>query len=71
LGSFEIGIRKPDAKIFNFVLKESSLIADETLFVDDAISNTKSAELCKLKSLRITNNTIFETNKYLCKYSHF
>jgi HAD superfamily hydrolase (TIGR01509 family) len=69
--SHEIGIRKPDAEIFNFVLKDSSLIADETLFIDDAISNTKSAELCKLKSLLITNNDIFETNKYLCKYLHF
>ena len=66
--SYEIGIRKPDAEIFNFVLKDSSLIADETLFIDDAKSNTKSAELCKLKSLCITNNDIFETNKYLCKY---
>jgi putative hydrolase of the HAD superfamily len=66
--SHEIGIRKPDVEIFNFVLKDSSLIADETLFIDDAVSNTKSAELCKLKSLYITNNDIFETNKYLCKY---
>jgi len=66
--SHEIGIRKPDAEIFNFVLKDSNLIAEETLFVDDAISNTKSAEHCKLKSLCITGNDIFETNKYLCNY---
>ena len=66
--SHEIGIRKPDKEIFNFVLSDSNLIPEETLFVDDAISNTKSAENCKLKSLCIIDNDIFEINKYLCNY---
>ncbi len=33
--SHEIGLRKPDEAIFEFVLKENHLMADECLFIDD------------------------------------
>lgn len=42
--SHEIGMRKPNADIYEFVLSENSLIAEETLFIDDTIENTKAAE---------------------------
>jgi putative hydrolase of the HAD superfamily len=41
--SHEINFRKPDSEIYEFVLKENNLIADETLFVDDLKENTDSA----------------------------
>lgn len=41
--SYEIGMRKPDSEIFNFVLQENNLAADETFFVDDVKENTDSA----------------------------
>lgn len=41
--SYEMGMRKPDAEIFEFVLQENSLTASETLFVDDTKENTDSA----------------------------
>ncbi|MDT0539994.1 HAD-IA family hydrolase [Croceitalea sp. P059] len=41
--SYEMGMRKPDAEIFEFVLKENNLNANETLFVDDTKENTDSA----------------------------
>ena len=41
--SYEMGMRKPDAEIFNFVLEENQLTPEETCFVDDVKENTDSA----------------------------
>ena len=41
--SQEINLRKPDKEIFEFVLSENNLIAEETLFVDDLKENTDAA----------------------------
>lgn len=41
--SHEIHFRKPDSEIYEFVLKENNLIANETLFVDDLKENTDAA----------------------------
>ena len=53
--SHEVGIRKPDEKVFNFVLKDSNLEAEETLFVDDAISNIISAQKVGIKTFQVEN----------------
>ena len=42
--SHEINFRKPDANIYEFVLNENSLIAKNTLFVDDLKENTDAAK---------------------------
>lgn len=42
--SHKIGFRKPDANIFEFVLQEAGLIADETLFIDDSYNNIDAAK---------------------------
>jgi len=39
--SFEIGMRKPDPEIFQFVLQDSNLRAEESLFIDDKIESVK------------------------------
>ena len=41
--SFEMGMRKPDAEIFNYLLQKHGLIAKHTLFVDDKKENTEAA----------------------------
>lgn len=41
--SYEIGMRKPDSEIFNFVLQENNLTPQETFFVDDVSENTNAA----------------------------
>ena len=41
--SHEMGMRKPDAEIYEFVLEKNQLIPSETLFVDDTKENTDSA----------------------------
>ena len=42
--SNEIGLRKPGAEIFEFVLQEENLKAAETLFIDDTYSNIETAQ---------------------------
>jgi putative hydrolase of the HAD superfamily len=41
--SFEMGMRKPDPEIFNYVLTTHNLSAKHTLFVDDKKENTDAA----------------------------
>ncbi|TCK64722.1 putative hydrolase of the HAD superfamily [Winogradskyella wandonensis] len=42
--SHEIGLRKPNTDIFQFVLDENNLIAKECLFIDDTKENTDKAK---------------------------
>ena len=42
--SYEIGLRKPDAAIYEHVLNEVNLKPEETIFVDDSRANIKGAE---------------------------
>lgn len=39
--SYEVGVTKPDRKIFDYMIADSDLIPSETLFVDDAKSNVE------------------------------
>lgn len=41
--SHEIHFRKPDAAIYEFVLNENKLKAEETIFIDDTAENTEAA----------------------------
>lgn len=41
--SYEMGMSKPDAEIFEFVLEQNDLAPSETLFVDDTKENTDAA----------------------------
>jgi len=42
--SHELGLRKPDAAIFNHVMKQNQLEANETLFIDDTLENIQAAD---------------------------
>lgn len=42
--SHEIHFRKPNANIYQFVLQENNLKAEETFFIDDTLENTLAAE---------------------------
>ena len=41
--SHEMGLRKPNTEIFKRVLKESALIPEDTLFIDDVLENVEAA----------------------------
>lgn len=48
-----IKMRKPDAEIFEFVLKDSKLDAAQTLFLDDNEDNISGARACGIQAERI------------------
>ena len=48
-----VGMRKPDAEIYEFVLNENGLKPEETLFIDDNIKNIEGAVRCGIRSLHL------------------
>ena len=49
--SFEINLRKPDREIYEFVLADAGLRAEETLFIDDLEENILSARTVGLRTI--------------------
>ncbi|MFD2598726.1 HAD family hydrolase [Sphingobacterium corticis] len=41
--SHEMGMRKPDQEIFDFVLRDANIVASETLFIDDSPQHLATA----------------------------
>jgi glucose-1-phosphatase len=50
--------RKPDAEIFQQVLRENNLVPGETLFLDDNLMNIKGAESVGIKTVHVTTPDI-------------
>ncbi len=53
--SYEIGIHKPDAGIYAFVLQSANLNPSETVFIDDSLVNVEAAQLQGIKGIHIHN----------------
>ena len=47
--SHELGLRKPHAEVFEYILQEKSLKPEETLFIDDSIQHIEGAQSLGLK----------------------
>ena len=61
-----LGMGKPDPEIFNYVLKENALIAEETLFVDDSLQHIQSAQKLGIKCFHFPlNGDLEEVLMYL------
>lgn len=65
--SHEIGLRKPHKKVFEFILKDSKLIASETLFIDDSLTNVKAAKRMGINTFHIVNNNMSDCVEKLKK----
>lgn len=52
--SYNLGLRKPDVKIFEKVIHSGRLVPEETLFVDDYEANVRVAESVGMKAILIT-----------------
>jgi FMN phosphatase YigB (HAD superfamily) len=53
--SYELGLRKPNADIFQYVLSDTGINPKETMFIDDFIENIETArqlgfQTCHLKA---------------------
>ena len=59
--SSNMGLRKPDIEIFDFVVKENQLNIDETLFIDDSPQHVEGAKkyglhaLCLMTGVNVTS----------------
>ena len=65
--SHEIGMRKPDPEIFQFVLEENDLSPGETLFIDDTREHIESASRLGIRTwhLQVGRDTILELHQKL------
>jgi putative hydrolase of the HAD superfamily len=52
--SFELGLSKPDRKIFEHVLADSKLRAESTLFIDDNLQNILTAKELKFQTIHLS-----------------
>jgi len=53
--SHNIGMRKPDAEIYDYVIEANNLMPEQTLFIDDMLPNILGAQSVGLKTLHLTN----------------
>ena len=68
--SHEINLRKPNTDIYEFVLNENNLKANECLFIDDTADNTNSASRLGIHTWNIDETkedvvNLFDTKKEL------
>jgi len=63
--SYELGMRKPDREIFEYVVGERELRPSETLFIDDTPENTLSAESLGMHTwnLRVGKEEVTELHR--------
>lgn len=48
--SYELHMQKPDAEIFQYVLKDSNMLPEETMLIDDSSVNCRTAEALGMKT---------------------
>ena len=53
--SNEVGLRKPDREIYEYVLAKENLNAAETFFVDDKLENVETARQLGLQAYQLTH----------------
>lgn len=58
--SHKIGVRKPDAKAFQYVLEKSKLKPEETALIDDRQDNCDAAALLGIKPIKVPENSGLE-----------
>ncbi|MDZ4844814.1 MAG: HAD family phosphatase [Chitinophagales bacterium] len=49
-----VGLRKPDTRIYELVLRENNLVPEETLFLDDLGENLKAARSLGIQTIKVT-----------------
>jgi len=63
--SHRMSMRKPDREIFEFVLNENALVANQTLFLDDNIDNLNGAASVGIKTFHVQQpDSLFSLFEY-------
>lgn len=53
--SHEVGVRKPDPKIYEIVLSKAAVLASEALLIDDKLTSLPPAEELGMRTILFTN----------------
>jgi putative hydrolase of the HAD superfamily len=56
--SYEVGLRKPDLRIFEYVLQDADLLPERTLFIDDSIQHIQAASELGILTKHLVNEDI-------------
>jgi len=56
--SYEVGLRKPDLRIFEYVLQDAGLLPERTLFIDDSIQHIQAASELGILTKHLVNEDI-------------
>lgn len=56
--SQEMGMRKPEARIYQHVLYEEGFTAEQTIFFDDNLENIEGARALGIQSIHVTDASI-------------
>jgi glucose-1-phosphatase len=63
--SHQVKMRKPDKEIYQHVLEENKMAAEETLFIDDNAENLRGAEQLGINTLLVTSEkSLFDFFNY-------
>ena len=58
--SYEVGIMKPDAGIFEYMLADAGILPEETIFLDDSPANIATAASLGIHTLLVEKNQPWE-----------
>jgi epoxide hydrolase-like predicted phosphatase len=58
--SHRVGLRKPDATIFELVLSQNNLLPYETLFIDDSVQHIEAAKTLGIQTIHMTDKMCME-----------
>lgn len=56
--SHEIGMKKPNKEVFEFVLSDAGILAEQTLFIDDNQDNIIAAQKVGIQTIWLRNNNL-------------
>ncbi len=60
--SHKIGLRKPHPEVFNYILQENNLIAEETLFIDDSFQHIEAAKKLGINAVLLRKGQTIESD---------
>jgi HAD superfamily hydrolase (TIGR01509 family) len=67
--SHRIGMRKPNAEVFQMILDENGLKASDTLFIDDTLEYVEGAKKLGIQTIHLEKGMTIEKNIFLPKTS--
>ena len=68
--SYELGLLKPDIKIFQVVLQKLNVKPQEVIFIDDKSANVEAAKLIGIHGIVFERNTIAQKVEKVLKYNN-